>query len=118
MKSADFPQSLTLQHLRDPLSLCQRSLKRVEVRLANLNIVHGYVTGPVLDKETTKCLKNLDDLMSILRLALDADNLANVREIDRELKSLHLTGVEQMQIVQDDNQADHEATAEWKREID
>lgn len=117
-RSSDSPNSVALQYLEQPLDVCQNVMKRIEARLNNLTVVSGCVIGTILDKQTTAYLKNLDDLMPILHLALDADSLASVHEVERELRSLRIDGVEQFQSLQHGIQAHHEAVLNWKIECD
>ena len=117
-KSTKSRKSIALGHLEKPLELCSEILTRIEVRLINLKVVGGWVVGSILDKQTIFYLKYLDDLMPILQLALDADNLASVNRIEQELKSLRIESVEQGRSLQDDIQAHHDTTLQWKEEVE
>ena len=118
MKPCDSPKSLALQHLKQPLEVCQAIMMRIEARLSGIKVVGGFVVGSILDRSTTKYLSGLDDLTDLLRLALATDSLASLQAVESELKSLRLDSVEQAQSIQDELHAHHEDLLKWKRDAD
>ena len=111
-------KSLALQHLHEPLRICEALLIKLKARLDHLQIIAGCVIGPVLDKDNLKHLKQLDDLIPVLQLALDADTLASTHAIEDYLQSLRLESLEQAQILQRDIQSHHKDALTWKKEED
>ncbi|MCJ1378282.1 hypothetical protein MMC17_001379 [Xylographa soralifera] len=111
-------KSSALQHLHEPLRICEALLTKLKARLDHLQIIAGCVIGPVLDKDSLKHLKRLDDLIPVLQLALDADTLASTHAIEDYLQSLRLESLEQAQIIHHDIQAHHKDIRKWKEEED
>ena len=109
-------KSTALQHLDEPLKICEALLAKLKARLDHLNIIAGCVVGPVLDKDSLKHLKRLDDLIPVLQLALDADTVTSTHAIEHYLQSLRLESLEQAQILHHDIQAHHEDARRWKEE--
>ena len=118
INSYDSPKSLALQHLKQPLEVCQAIMIKLEARLNSIKIVGNYVVGSILDRSTTDYLKQLDDLTNLLRLALASENLASIQAVETELKSLRLEAFEQSQRLQDELEAHHEDLLEWRKEAD
>lgn len=118
VKASDRPGPLVLQVLEQPLNVCQSIMRRIHVRLEKVTIVGGCAIGMILDKRTTADVKHLYDLIHILQLALDADNLASVHALERELQSLRLDVVDQALDIRNDVQALSEDVSNWKSEID
>ena len=111
-------ESLSLQHLREPLKICKDILISMKLRLDNLKVIGGYVVGSLLDKQTTSQVKRLEDLIPILQLALDADKLASTQAIEYHVQSLRLDGAEQTQSLHQDIQALHQDAIRWKLEAE
>ena len=109
-------KSSALQHLDGPLRICEALLAKLKARLDHLKVIAGCVIGPVLDKDSLKQLKRMDDLIPVLQLALDADTLASTHAIENYLQSLHLESVERAQILHRDIQAHHKDARRWKEE--
>jgi hypothetical protein len=116
VKVADFGESLSLQHLREPITICGAALVSIEARLDNLKVIGGCVFGSLLDKQTTLQVKRLEDLIPILHLALGADNLVSTQAIEYHVQSLRLDGAEQTQILHQDIQALHKDAIQTKLE--
>lgn len=110
--------STARQHLLEPLEICQSLLLKLQTRLEQLKIIAGYVIGPVLDKDSLKQLKRLDDLIPVLQLALDVDTLTSTRAIEDYLHALRLESQEQLQVLHRDIQVHHEDARRWKEEED
>ncbi|KAL2048384.1 hypothetical protein N7G274_000295 [Stereocaulon virgatum] len=117
VKIADFGESLSLQHLREPITICEDALISTKARLDNLKVIGGYVVGSILDKQTTLQVKRLEDLIPILHLALDVDNLVSTQAIEYHMQSLRLDGAKQMQSLHQDVQALHKDAMQWKLEV-
>ena len=111
-------RSMTLQYLSEPLRACESLLTRVDLRLNHLKVIAGRVVGPVLDKESTQCLKQLDALIPVLQLALDADTNVSTHAIEDYIQSLRLESLEQAQILQDDIKAHHDDARRWREEAE
>ena len=110
--------SSALQHLDEPLRFCEALLTKLKTRLDHLKIIAGCVIGPVLDKDSLKHLKRLDDLIPVLQLALDADTLTSTHAIQDYLQSLRLENLEYAQILHHDIQAHRDDARRWKKEED
>ncbi|KAL9045733.1 MAG: hypothetical protein Q9214_001273 [Letrouitia sp. 1 TL-2023] len=107
-------KSSALQYLHDPLRICETLLTKLKSRLDHLKIIAGCVIGPVLDKDSLKYLKQLDDLIPVLQLALDANTLISTHALEDYLQSLRLESVEQAQLLRHDIQAHHNDARKWK----
>lgn len=110
--------SSALQHLHEPLKICESLLSKLQSRLEHLKIIAGCVIGPVLDKDGLNQLKRLDDLIPVLQLALDVDTLISTRAIEEYLHSLRLESQEQMHALHRNIQVHHEDARRWKDEVD
>ncbi len=111
-------KSSALQLLHEPLRICEALLRKLKTRFDHLKIIAGCVIGPVLDKDSLKHLKQLDDLIPVLQLALDAETLTSTHAIEDYLQSLHLENLEQAQVLHRDIQAHHKDAQRWKKEED
>ena len=118
IKSSDHPKYLALQHLKQPLEVCQVIMIKLEARLNSIKVVGNYVVGSILDRSMTNYLNQLDDLTNLLRLALATDSLASVQAVETELKSLRLGTSEHSQRLQDELEAHHEDLLDWRKEAD
>ncbi len=72
----------------------------------------------MLDKDSSKHLKQLDDLIPVLQLALDADTLTSTHAIENYLQSLRLESLEQAEVLHRDIQAHHKDARRWKEQED
>lgn len=108
-------KSSVLQYLYDPLRICETLLTKLKSRLDHLKIVAGCVIGPVLDKDSLKHLRQLDDLTPVLQLALDADTLTSIHALEDYLQSLRLESVERVQLLRHDIQAYHNDARKWMK---
>ena len=111
-------RSSTIQHLHEPLSICEKLLTRLKTRLDNFKIIAGCVVGPLLDKDGLIDMKRLDDLIPILQLALDADNLTITQGIENYLRSFRLENLEQTHTLHHQIKAYHQDARIWKEEED
>ena len=93
-------------------------MTKLQTRLDNLKIIGGCVIGPLLDKESVRYLKHLDDLIPVLQLALDADTITSTHAIEDYLTSLRLENWEQAELLRRDVQAHYEDARKWKEEDD
>ena len=114
----DTADSTVLQHLHEPLRICEALLTKLKARLDQLTIIAGCVIGPVLDKDTLRQLKWLDDLIPVLQLALDADAVTSTHAIETYLRSLRLESLEQSQVLHRDVRAHHQDAQRWKEQED
>ena len=103
----DCSPSMTLQHLNEPLSICEDALSRIQLRFDNVRVVGNYVVGTLLDKQTLRHLKRLDGILPILQLALEADSLASTHAVESLIRSLQLENAEQTDLLRQDIQAIH-----------
>ena len=111
-------KSVSLQHLKELLKLCEGALIKVNSKLDSLKIVGRYVVGSLLDKQTKVQVKLIEDLIPVLQLALDADNLASTQGIEIDLQSFRLDSAEQAQTFRDDIHSYHRDALRWKLEAD
>ena len=111
-------QSISLQRLKELLHLCEETLTRMKAKLDSLKVVGRYVVGSLLDKQTTRQIKLIEDLIPIVQLALDADNLAITQRIEYYVQSLQVDSTKQAQTLRDDIQSHHQDAIRWKLEAD
>lgn len=116
--SLETVESPFLQVLHDPLRICEEVLVRIDWRLNRLKVIAGCVVGPLLDKESLECLKQLDDLTPVLQLALDAEQIASTHALEEYLQSLRLENREQIQVLQRDVRALHQDVRNLAEEAD
>ena len=117
-KISSSSESISLQHLKDLLHLCEGALTRMKAKLDSLKVVGKYVVGSLLDKQTTGQIKLIEDLIPILQLALDADKLAITQQIKYYVETLQVDSAKQAQTLRDDIQAHHQDALRWKIEAD
>ena len=117
-KVSSSSQSISLQHLKELLHLCEGALTRMKAKLESLKVVGKYVVGSLLDKQTTGQVKLIEDLIPILQLALDADNLAITQNIEYYVQSLQVDSAKQAQTLRDDVRSYHQDAIRWKLEAD
>ena len=111
-------QSISLQRLKELLRLCEEALTRMKAKLDSLKVVGRYVVGSLLDKQTTRQIKLIEDLIPILQLALDVDNLAITQKIEYYVQSLQVDSAKQAQTLGDNIQSHHQDAIRWKLEAD
>ena len=99
--------SVALQHLNEPLSICEDALRRIQLRLDSVKVIGNYVVGTLLDKQTLRHLKKLDGILPILQLALEADSLASTHAVEGLIRSLKLENSEQSNLLRQDILAIH-----------
>ena len=99
--------SMTLQHLNEPLNICEDALRRIQLRFESVRVIGNYVIGTLLDKQTLRHLKRLDAILPILQLALEADSLASTHALESLVRSLQLENAEQTDLLRQDIQAIH-----------
>ncbi|KAL8793896.1 MAG: hypothetical protein Q9195_003515 [Heterodermia aff. obscurata] len=99
--------SMTLQHLNEPLTICEDALRRIKLRFDSVRVIGNYVVGTLLDKQTLRHLKRLDGILPILQLALEADSLASTHALESLVRSLQLENAEQTDLLRQDIQAIH-----------
>ena len=99
--------SMALQHLNEPLSICEDALRRIQLRLDTVKVVGNYAIGTLLDKQTLRHFKRLDGILPILQLALEADSLASTHAVESLVRSLQLENAEHTDLLRQDIQAIH-----------
>lgn len=109
---------ISLPRLKELLHLCEGALTKMKAKLDSLKVVGKYVVGSLLDKQTARQVKLIEDLIPILQLALDADNLAITQNIEYYVQSLQVDGAKQAQKLHDDVQSHHQDAIRWKLEAD
>ncbi len=117
-KTSSSSQSICLQRLKELLHLCEGALTRMKAKLDSLKVVGRFLVGSLLDKQTTRQIKLIEDLIPILQLALDADNLAITQKIECYVQSLQMDSAKQVQTLRDDIQSHHQDAIRWKLEAD
>ena len=117
-KTSSSSQSISLQRLKELLHLCEGALTRMKAKLDSLKVVGRFLVGSLLDKQTTRQIKLIEDLIPILQLALDADNLAITQKIECYVQALQVDSAKQVQTLRDDIQSHHQDAIRWKLEAD
>ena len=107
---------MTLQHLNEPLSICEDALRRIQLRFDSVKVIGNYVIGTLLDKQTLRHLRRLDGILPVLQLALEADSLASTHAVEGLIRSLKLENAEQTDFLRQDIQAIHRQAERSSRE--
>ena len=110
-------QSASLQHVDGLLLLCEGILSRINLRLEKVRVVGNYVVGIIIDKQTSKLLKRLDEIVPVLQLALEVDNLTSSHTIESLLRSLQLENAQQTENLRDDLHTTHQDALKWQEEV-
>lgn len=100
----------SLQHVDRLLLLCEGILCRIHLRLEKVKVVGNYVLGIMIDKQTSNLLKGLDEIISVLQLALEADNSTSSHTIESLVRSLQLENAEQNEHLRNDIRTTHQDT--------
>ena len=109
-------QSASLQHIDRLLLLCEAILTRIDMRLGKVRIVGNYVVGIVVDKQTSKLLQRLDDIIPVLHLALEADNLTTSHTIESLVRSLQLENIQQTEVLRNELHTTQRDSSKWQEE--
>ena len=110
-------QSTALQHVERLLILSEDVLRRINLRLEKVKIVGNYVVGTIIDNQTSKLLRKLDDIVPVLQLALEADNLTSSHTIESLLQSLQLENTQQVERLRQNIHIIHGDTLKWREEL-
>ena len=110
-------QSASLQHVDRLLLLCEGILSRISLRLEKVKVVGNFVVGIMVDKQTSKLLTRLDEIVPVLQLALEADNLTSSYTIENLVRSLQLENAEQTERLRNDIRTTHRDTLKWQEEV-
>ena len=91
-------------------------MRRIQLRLEKVKVIGNHIVGTLIDKPTSRHLKQLDEIVPILQIAVEADSLASTQAVERLVRSLQIGSAQQAEVLRQDVHKLQEHTLEWRHQ--